>query len=97
MLKMPSPLVVADFSTPFAETAVTVAPTITPPNSSTTCPLRAESCWPRAMPAQSARIISARPIRINLNDSFSKEVGDLAASQDLDEAQRILVTFLLMK
>src|SRR5947209_15814182 len=49
IMKLPSPFVVAVFFVPLASTATTDAPTITPPNSSETCPLIVPvACCPKA-------------------------------------------------
>src|SRR5258708_1055145 len=67
--KLPSPLVVTVFSAPLALTATTVAPTMTPPNSSETWPFRVPELWcPSATPAQKTRINNKRPIQ---NDSLA--------------------------
>src|SRR5216110_116499 len=47
--KLPSPFVVVVFFAPLVSTATTDAPTITPPNSSETCPLIVPvACCPKA-------------------------------------------------
>src|SRR5258706_6227736 len=67
--KFPSPLVVTVFSTPLALTETTVAPTMTPPNSSETWPFSVPAlCCPSATPALKTRINNKRPIQ---NDSLA--------------------------
>src|SRR2546425_8005715 len=79
--KLPSPFVVVVFFAPLVSTATTEAPTITPPNSSETCPLIVPViCCPKA----TAHRVNIRKIAPNTAEHWRRRLSYLS---DVDRSE----------